>query len=213
GPLLARRRGIPFVLDYQDPWVGAWGRTAGPRADGRPDTKSRIARALAVRLEPWAAGAADAITAVSLETGEAGRRRYRPARAVPGAAIPLGGEPADLEHVRRHPRRNPCFDAGDGLVHVCAVGTLLPMAGETLRAVLDAVARLAARRPDLGRRLRLHFVGTSNETRPDAPARVRPVAQELRVAQHIAEVAPRLGFLDALTVQTEASALLLLGSS
>ena len=44
GPMLKRRFAIPFVLDYQDPWVGAWGRTVGGGADGRPDWKSRASR-------------------------------------------------------------------------------------------------------------------------------------------------------------------------
>src|SRR6185295_19500892 len=29
GPILKRRFGIRFVLDYQDPWVGSWGLTVG----------------------------------------------------------------------------------------------------------------------------------------------------------------------------------------
>src|SRR6185503_16484593 len=52
GPLLKRRFGVPFVLDYQDPWVGEWGRTVGPGAGGRADLRSRVSRFVASRLEP-----------------------------------------------------------------------------------------------------------------------------------------------------------------
>jgi hypothetical protein len=213
GPVLARRYRVPFVLDYQDPWVGEWGRSVGPRADGRPDVRSRLARALARYLEPKAARGAAAITAVSEETYEQVRARHPGLATTPCLAVPLGGERADLEYLRRHPRANSCFDAGDGQVHVAAVGTLLPLAQATLRAALAALALVRDRRPDRYARLRLHFIGTSNQRRPDAPSRVRPVAAELGVADRVSEVAPRVDYLDALTAQVQAAALLLLGSS
>src|SRR5205823_4511916 len=44
GPMLKRAFDVPFVLDYQDPWVGAWGRTVGGGSNGHPDWKSRASR-------------------------------------------------------------------------------------------------------------------------------------------------------------------------
>src|SRR5450830_1121110 len=58
GPLLKKRFRVPFVLDYQDPWVGEWGLTVGPDAGGRPDFKSRLSRFISTRLEPIALRAA-----------------------------------------------------------------------------------------------------------------------------------------------------------
>ena len=79
--------------------------------------------------------------------------------------------------------------------------------------MLAAVALLRDREPALFRRLRLHFFGTSNQTAPDGPCRVLPVAEELGVASAVSEIAPRLDYLDALAVQAQATAILLLGSS
>jgi hypothetical protein len=125
----------------------------------------------------------------------------------------LGGEPADFDYLRAHPRANPYFDAIDGRCHLCYVGTLLPLGFETLRTVLTAARLLRSRRPELYQRLRIHFFGTSNQRAQDAPQRVLPVARELEVADCVTEVAPRIDYLDALMVQVQASAILLMGSS
>src|SRR6185295_2463841 len=163
GPRLKRRFGIPFILDYQDPWVGAWGKTVGGGANGAPDLKSRLTRALATRLEPRVTRAADALTAVSQQTLEDILVRNPALRGTPCEEIPLGGEAADFQYLRGHPRQNPYFDRADGSVHLGYVGTLLPLGMETLTAVLKAVRLLRVRRPALYARLRVHFVGTSNQ--------------------------------------------------
>jgi hypothetical protein len=213
GPILKRRFGVPFVLDYQDPWVGAWGETVGAGPNGRPDIKSRLTRALARRLEPRVVRAVDAITTVSGPTCDALRRRYPELGTIACGVIPVGGEPADFDRLRREVRPNPYFDAADGAIHLCYVGTLLPLGFEVLRALLCAVRQLRQRRPALYDRLRLHFFGTSNQTRPDAAPRVLPVARELGVADRVSEIAPRIDYLDALMVQVQATAILMLGSS
>ena len=212
GPLLKRRRQLPFVLDYIDPWIGAWGLTVGGGPKGEVDLRSRVSRALGVMLEPVAITAADAITAVSAATYEQIFDRNPTQRDKVCAEIPYGGEIADFDYLRQHPRPNSYFDSSDGNCHICYVGTLLPLGFETLRAVLGAAALVRERQPALYQRLRLHFFGTSNQSTTDAPERVTPVARELGVADCMRETSSRIMYLDALTVQTQASAILMMGS-
>jgi glycosyltransferase involved in cell wall biosynthesis len=213
GPRLKARYRVPFVLDYQDPWVGAWVLEVGGAADGSADLKSRVTRAIAARLEPHVVRHADALTAVSARTYEDVLARVGDARPRACAAIPLGFEDADVEALRRAPRVNRWFDPADGLVHICYVGTVLPKGVPVLRQILAALREMKAGSPALYRRLRLHFLGTSNQRDPSSAERVMPHAREIGVADAVDEVPPRLDYLDALNVQVSASALLLMGST
>ena len=211
GPALKAEFGVPFVLDYQDPWVGAWGQSVGGGSNGRPDWKSRAARTLGTWLEPRAVGAADALVAVSQGTLDGIIERMPAAARLPHGVIPLGFEPDDFESLRRRPPYLPRFDPSDGHVHLCYVGTLLPKGVDTLRLLLRALER--ARREDpAAARLRLHFFGTSNQSSPDA-YRVLPLARECGVAEAVTESPGRLDYLEALSVLTQASGILLLGTS
>ena len=208
GAALKRSAGVPFVLDLQDPWVGSWGKEVGP--GGVPDLRSRASRALAVRLERRAASAVDALMSVTTRTMEELVARVPATATRPQLELPIGWEPADWDRVRREARPNGLFDPHDGHFHVCAVGTLLPTARGAVRAFLDGVAQVA--RTADGRRLKVWFIGTSNERRADAPAAVAPLAARAGVSNIVCEHPPRLAYFDALRVLRDAGAVLVLGS-
>jgi glycosyltransferase involved in cell wall biosynthesis len=207
GPMLKRRFNVAFVLDYQDPWVGEWGRSVGPGAHGDPDLRSRASRLVATSLEPRALKAADGVTAVSKATYEQALERTPSAMPRALAELPVGWDRRDLEFLTSAPATFP----DDGLVHLAYVGTLLPAGFETLRAVFAAVRTLRSTEPAC--RLRLHFFGTSNQRTADAPARVLPVAAEFGLLDVVTEHAPRLDYFDALAVLRDSTAVLLMGSS
>ncbi len=208
GPGLKRRFGVAFVLDYQDPWVGEWGRSVGAGPGGRADFKSRASRRFAAALEPVALRAADGVTAVSRTTFEQALARTPQARPMVTEELPIGWDRRDLSFVSG---RAPGDPAHDGLIHVSYVGTLLPTGLETLRSVLVALARARAADPAVAR-VRLDFFGTSNQRTSDAPSRVMPIAQEIGVADVVTEIPARLDYFDALRVLRDSSAVLLMGS-
>jgi glycosyltransferase involved in cell wall biosynthesis len=211
GAELKRTFQVPFVLDYQDPWVGAWGQSVGTGPGGTPDWKSRASRLLGTWLEPRAVNAADGLVAVSQGTIDGIVQRIPAAAGLPQVVIPLGFEPDDFTVLSGTSDASRHFDAADGLVHVCYVGTLLPTGIGTLRLLLRALARARAADP-LASRLRLHFFGTSNQS-DSRVSRVLPIAAECGVADAVTEMPGRLDYLDALSVLKGASSILLLGSS
>jgi hypothetical protein len=208
GPALKRDYGVAFVLDYQDPWVGEWGRSVGPGAEGRPDLKSRVSRWIASRLEPGVIAAADGVTAVSHATYEQALARTPSARPRATAELPIGWDRRDLQFVP--PTAHPFSD--DGCVHVSYVGTLLPAGFGTLRALFAALVIGRSRR-GVSTKLRLHFFGTSNLRSADVAPRVLPIADEYGLADVVSEHAPRLDYFEALAVLKASHAVVLLGSS
>jgi glycosyltransferase involved in cell wall biosynthesis len=206
GPHLKRRFGVAFVLDYQDPWVGEWGRSVGPAPGGLPDLKSRASRWIAAHVEPIALTAADGVTAVSHATYEQALARTPAARPRATAELPIGWDRRDLEFVK-----DARWFKDPNLVHLSYVGTLLPTGVDTLRALFAALAAERSRNCDVAR-LRLHFFGTSNQRSAAAVPRVLPVAADFGLADVVTEYAPRLDYFDALGVLKASHAVLLLGS-
>jgi len=207
GPSLKRAYRVAFVLDYQDPWVGEWGRSVGPAAEGRPDLKSRASRWIAAHLEPRALSAADGVTAVSHETYEQALARTPSAHPRVTAELPIGWDRRDLEFIPA----TPYAFADAGCLHLSYVGTLLPAGFDTLRALFSALAARRAHDPALTR-VRLDFFGTSNLRSADAAPRVLPVAAEYGLTDVVTEHAPRLDYFDALAVLRASHGVLLLGS-
>jgi glycosyltransferase involved in cell wall biosynthesis len=194
--------GIPYVLDYIDPWVSSAG------ADGRWWTKAYWYRQVAVALEPRAVRGAAHLTAVSDGTNDGVRARYPWVPASKCTGIPYGFEPTDFDVLRAHPRPQTIWNAGDGCLHFVYVGAMLPNGYETLRAVFGAVVELRRRVPGI----RLHFVGTTYEVVPRGPL-VMPTAREMGLGDVVTEHPARVPYLDALNLLCSSDGILALGSS
>ena len=206
GPRLLRRYGIPYVIDYIDPWVSAAG------ADGRWWTKAFWYRQLALKLEPGVVKHASHFVAVSDGTNESVRVRFPWLPAERFTGIPYGFEASDFDALRAEPRPNPYWNAADGNLHLVYVGAMLPNGFETLRALFAAVLSLRESAPGLFERLRLHFFGTTYD--PNATeGRVVPVAREMGLGDHVTEHPKRVPYLDALNILCTADVILALGSN
>jgi hypothetical protein len=204
GRMVKRRFGLPVVLDFQDPWVSAHGARQ-PRW-----SKAGLSHRLATALEPRAVRAADWITSVSDTQNREMAERYPWLDADRMSAIPIGGDPEDFAAQRSRPADAAALDPSR--INFSYVGTVLPRAGPLLRALLRALATLRASRPSLAERIRLNFVGSSNQPNGFGRHVVAPIAEAEAVADLVRETPQRVLFLDALAVLAQSHALLLIGS-
>jgi glycosyltransferase involved in cell wall biosynthesis len=198
--------GVPVVLDFQDPWVSAWG------AMQPAFSKARLSHRLARLLEPRALRGADYVTSVSdVQNAEMAARHpwFDNSRM---AAIPIGGDLDDFKALRGRSAEAEETTLESGFVHLSYVGTFLPRSEPLVRVLLQAYAKLRSAEPALAARVRLNFVGTSNRPNDNASYRVRPIAEEVGVAEVIREIPRRIPFLQALKVLAESNGLLLIGS-
>jgi len=204
-PLIKRRFQIPVALDFQDPWVSAWG------AGQSPLSKTGLAHKLATVLEPRALHGSDFVTSVSDTQNKEMAERYPWFDCSRMAGIPIGGDPNDFAVLR-----SAAADGGGYLepsfTHLSYIGTFLPRAGPLIRTLFRAFARLRAIEPQLTARVQLNFIGTSNQPNADQNFRIRPLAEAEGVADAVREIPRRLPYMDALGALAQSDSVLLIGS-
>jgi hypothetical protein len=205
-PTISQHFKIPVVLDFQDPWVSAWGAAQWPLS------KAGIAHKLAAVLEPRALRGSDFIISVSETQNKEMATRYPWFGNSRMADIPIGGDPDDFAVLRSAPAVETGNRLEPSFIHLSYIGTFLPRAGALVRVLFRAFARLRAKEPALGARVRLNFIGTSNQPNDNRSFRVRPLAQAEGVADAVREIPRRLPYMDALSFLVQSDGVLLIGS-
>lgn len=211
GPRWRRRHGVPFLLDYQDPWVNDHYRL---HPNQRPPG-GRLKHALADRLhrlqEPQVLCHCSGYTSVSAAYPQQIQRRYPFAASIPFALLPFPGSPADFDHLAAIPAAQLPFDPQDGLIHWVSIGR----GGEDLHQALAGLFHaLAAYAPaDLLQRLRLHFLGTSYAPAGQGVPTIAPLAARFGLDANVHELTDRLPLSLTLASLKAADALLVVGSN
>jgi hypothetical protein len=130
-------------------------------------------------------------------------------RATP---VAFGVEPSDFEYVRQHPRSNLIFNRTDGYFHISSVGRGGPDMIAPLRALFEAIRIGRQSAPDLYKRVRIHFVGTTYAPKAEGLYQVLPVARECGVDDIVEELPGRVQHLDAIQLLLDSDALVVVGS-
>jgi len=210
GPRWRRDHGVPFVVDWQDPWVtDYYERPGAPRPPG--GWKYRFAAAQARRQEGPTLRAAAGVVSVSEEYLQQLRARHPWFDTLPSTVIPFGFETADLP-VARQAGVTPAFTRQPGTRHVAFVGAAGPIMRPALEFLFAGIRDWVDAEPGRREGLRLHFHGTSYAPAGQAEPSVQPLAEAAGVGDLVRESPGRLGHFVALRTLLEADVVLLLGS-
>ncbi len=212
GPRWLARFGVPYVLDFQDPWLSDYyaGRDLAAAPGGR--WKYGFSQWIAARLEPKTVRACAHAICVSPAYPEFLQRRYPDVDASRFSVLPFAMAERDFAVARGPEVRQTIFDPHDGRQHWVYVGVVPPSFAATLRGFFRALARAIEADSGLRHRVALHFVGTSYASGNRAVKVVEPIAREFGVYNCVAEHPQRIPYFEALRCLLAADALILFGS-
>lgn len=209
GALLGRAAhalcGIPYGIDYIDPWVHRW-----PGSERR-FSKGWLSMHLARRLEPVAVRHASLITGVAegYYRDVLTRNPHLQERAIT-AAMPYGGEAADHDQVRALGVQPYLFRREPGVYRFVYAGAMLPRAYAPLEAIFRAIA--ADRDRFAG--VRFQFIGTGKSPNDPAGYNIKPLAERFGLWETVVHEHPaRIPYLDVLAHLDAADGVFILGST
>lgn len=212
GPRWLSRFGIPYVLDFQDPWLSDYYRRLNAPQPPGGRFKYGVSQMLARLLEPYTVRHMGHTISVSSAYPKVLLSRYPSLRQDDFTVLPFGAPEKDFEQLATLNVRQCIFDPRDGKRHIVYVGVVSPSMRFTLRAFFAAVRQIRDRGSAGATAVKLHFVGTSYARGGRAAKSVEPVAREFGVADIVEEYPQRIAYFEALKVLQESHAILLIGS-
>jgi hypothetical protein len=211
GPFWKWKFRVPYVLDFQDPWLDDYYERTGTTPPGGK-LKHRLSRSLARLLEPQVMRHVSQVISVSPAYVETLLARYPQMRSNQFTVLPFGAAERDFELVKSLTIQQTLFDAKDGKQHWIYIGRGGRDMWPALRLLFSGLAAALRQEPDLRSNLRLHFVGTSYAPVDRAEKSAAPIAAEFGVDELVEERTGRIPYFEALRGLQDADALLVVSS-
>ena len=198
GPELHRRFGIPYAVDYQDPWVHQVAEQYGWFH------RARWTKRLAQILEPRALRNAAFLSAINKDYMAGPLSRYPWVRDLPNLEVQLGFSPRDHEAAPSDIR--PPWPFGKKVI--LYAGTYWEQGAPLFRELLEAIARVK-HAGDLDAKLHFAFIGTAHPRLPS----LQSIIEELGLTDFAREYPERVPYLHVLSFLNQAWATMVIGST
>jgi hypothetical protein len=202
------RHGLPYVLDFQDPWAAGSKRPLGETAA----LKRRVGTMMAACLEPIVVRGASHFVTVSHAYTRALQGAYQCLADSSFTVLPFGAAEHDYEILKKHPVPQTIFNPKDGMRHWTYVGRGGADMAFSVNAILKAVADWLRTKPGERNQLRIHFVGTDYAPGNQARKTIEPIAAEVGLLDVVKEQTERVPYFEALQCLLDSQALLVPGS-
>ena len=230
GPYWKNKFGLPFVLDYQDPWVNDYYQRNPNVIPPGGRIKYAVSHWLSQRLERRVLKQCNGVTSVSRAYVDQLTARYKFLAAnFPRMVLPFPGDDQDLQCVRNDSSiKQSVFDPKDGMLHWVYVGRGSDDMHPALRGLFHALkaelrsadrCEYASERQEIsGRdkgdlaRVKIHFVGTSYASKGKGKKSVQPLAAEYGLQNLVSESTDRIPYSETLRCLLDADALIVPGS-
>lgn len=212
GPLWYRRFGVPYVLDFQDPWLSDYYKRSGSAKPPGGGLKYKFAQLQAQILEPKTLIKASHVISVSPAYPKILQQRYPYLRSEQFTVLPFGAAEKDFEVLPSLKVKQSIFDPNDGKRHWVYVGRGGDDMAMALRTLFSAIQFHRCRNPELWQSVQMHFVGTSYAPGKLAVKTIEPIAQEFGVADIVKEHPHRIPYFEALQILVDSDAILMIGS-